>query len=387
MTASAAWDVIVIGAGPAGAVAAHQLAIHGYAVLLVDKARFPRAKVCGCCINAHAVNTLETLGLAGVLRDRGPKQVDRVLLTAAGRYAELALPSGLVISRAGLDQALVEGAQHAGAVFRDGTAGEVEPAGADAEMRSVLLTHDAAMERVEASLVLIADGLAGTSLKRLGSLQPQVQPRAPVGVAGTTHPDDATVPSHVIDMTVGQGGYVGRVQLPDGSTDIAAALQPGAIKHAGGRDALIRRLMHEAHDHCPFDPSALNWQGTPPLRRSRMAADHRLLILGDAAGYIEPFTGEGIGWAIDSGVDAARLSQAALNHGWRPSLARRWRRRYRHRVAPQQWICRGITRALRWPGVTALGIGACQSMPALAGPWLRITAGRGASTAGHGSVS
>ncbi|HEY7428386.1 MAG TPA: FAD-dependent oxidoreductase, partial [Gemmataceae bacterium] len=57
------WDVVVVGAGPAGAMAAHELARRGCAVLLVDRAAFPRWKVCGCCLNGHALVTLQAAGL------------------------------------------------------------------------------------------------------------------------------------------------------------------------------------------------------------------------------------------------------------------------------------------------------------------------------------
>ena len=76
------FDALVIGAGPAGSVTARELARRGCRVLLVDKAHFPRAKVCGCCLNGAAAATLERLGLAHVVADAVP--LNRVTV-AAGR--------------------------------------------------------------------------------------------------------------------------------------------------------------------------------------------------------------------------------------------------------------------------------------------------------------
>lgn len=117
---SEAWDVVIVGAGPAGAMAAHAAASRGARVLLVDKATFPRGKVCGCCINAAALATLERAGLGDVPLRCGAVKVDEVLLVARGRRATLALPVGVALSREALDAALIEEAVTAGVVFMPG---------------------------------------------------------------------------------------------------------------------------------------------------------------------------------------------------------------------------------------------------------------------------
>mgnify|MGYP003352575700 CR=1 FL=1 len=97
-------DVIVIGAGPAGSVAARQLALSGRQVLLLDKKRFPRRKVCGACLNYSAVTLLDEIGLGGVLRDGDGPEIRRFELRADSRRLSLPLPSGRAISRAALFQ-------------------------------------------------------------------------------------------------------------------------------------------------------------------------------------------------------------------------------------------------------------------------------------------
>src|ERR1700692_3155008 len=103
------WDVIVVGAGPAGSVAARELARHGAAVLLVDKARFPRPKVCGGCLNPQALSTLSAVGLGGLGERRGAVPLSRLELAVSGLRARLS-SSGQALSRAVFDAALVEAA-------------------------------------------------------------------------------------------------------------------------------------------------------------------------------------------------------------------------------------------------------------------------------------
>ena len=118
------YDAVVIGAGPAGAVTARELARRGCSVLLVDKAHFPRPKVCGCCVNGAAVKTLARLGLGSVLANGVP--LHDVRIAAGRRSARVKLPCGVALSREAFDFALVREAIAAGVVFRDGVSAELK---------------------------------------------------------------------------------------------------------------------------------------------------------------------------------------------------------------------------------------------------------------------
>ena len=108
------WDVAVVGAGPAGA-AALESARHGQAVVLIDKAVFPRSKVCGSCLNGHALAVLQQVGLSDLPERLGGVPLQRFCLGGAGRRAVVALPTGVAVSRAAFDAALVQAAIDAGA--------------------------------------------------------------------------------------------------------------------------------------------------------------------------------------------------------------------------------------------------------------------------------
>ncbi len=132
------WDAIVIGAGPAGSVVARQLALGGRRVLLLDKKRFPRRKVCGACLNHGAVTLLEEIGLGNILHDSGAVELSGFDLRSGSRRLSLPLPSGRAVSRSVLDQQLVEAAIRAGVTFHDGvsaTVGDVSDDGRIVELK------------------------------------------------------------------------------------------------------------------------------------------------------------------------------------------------------------------------------------------------------------
>jgi flavin-dependent dehydrogenase len=108
------------------------------------------------------------------------------------------------------------------------------------------------------------------------------------------------------------------------------------------------------------------WQLTPALtRRASVVAGERFLVLGDAAGYVEPFTGEGMAWALTAAAAAAPLVLAGLA-GWSPALERRWAQVLQRQVGRRQRLCRGLALVLRQPGATALAFALSQRLPALA---------------------
>jgi flavin-dependent dehydrogenase len=355
------WQVIVVGAGPAGALAARELARRGRAVLLVDRAAFPRAKVCGCCLNARALATLAAVGLTDLATRRGAVPLGDILLAAPGRRARLPLPGGAVLSRDALDAALVTEAVAAGAAFLPRTWAALGPV--TASRREVALTESGTTVTASAPVILAADGLGGQFLA--GDRAAQVAPHSRIGagvIAGAAA--DAFAPGRVY-MACAAGGYVGLARLEDGRLDVAAAFDRDAVRRAGGPGELAARILQAVG----FPPvpglAGLPWRGTPALTRlSARPAAERVLALGDAAGYVEPFTGEGIAWALASAAAIAPLAA----RGWDGLTGRAWTALHRQVVAGRQGTCRLAAQVLRRPRLARALIGLLGWLPGLALP-------------------
>jgi flavin-dependent dehydrogenase len=358
------WDVIVVGAGPAGALAARETARAGRSVLLVDRATFPRWKVCGSCLNGRALATLAQVGLADLTAQHKAVPLNAFHLASTGRSANVPLPGGVALSRGTFDTALVESAVSAGAAFLPATRAVPDSVSADARTLRLVGTNDEAT--VSARVVLAADGLAST----FAPGKPTVRHGSRVG-AGTLADDaPAFYSPGTIFMACGPAGYVGLVRQEDHRLDIAAAFDARALP-GHGPAALAEQTL--AHVGWPAIPNLrqLPWRGTPALTRTagRLAA-HRLFVLGDAAGYVEPFTGEGMAWALAGARAVAPLAiEGATN--WRPSLPAAWTARYRQAVRSRQTICRAAAHLLRSPTLTSGLIALLRLAPGLLGPLVR----------------
>jgi flavin-dependent dehydrogenase len=170
-------------------------------------------------------------------------------------------------------------------------------------------------------------------------------------------------------MAVGRAGYVGLVRVEDGALNVAAALDPARLRTAGPEE-VVSSVLAEAGFPPLAEQSLAGWRGTPLLTRaSRDAGGERLIRVGDAAGYVEPFTGEGICWALSAGRVAARLAAAGAEL-WRDGLLDDWRAYRQSVLAPSQRLCRMLAAALRRPALVAASVAALRIAPALAAPFV-----------------
>jgi flavin-dependent dehydrogenase len=362
------WDILVVGGGVSGCIAARQAARLGSRVLLVEKSALPRRKVCGCFLNANAVASLRQVDLAHLLERCAAPAVTGVYVAAGSRRAFLPLPTGAALSRYRLDEELSREATAAGATILTRT--EAHLSGVDADGCRVRLVHGDKTVEVRARVVVAADGLAGRLARETPGCTQFVDPRSRIGVsAATSRVPDGYRPG-TIQMVVGCEGYIGALQVEDGRVEIAAALDPAAMKRWGAGET-VRRIL----DRSPlprFDGVAdLTWQGTPPLSsRTSPPAAERVFFVGDAAGYIEPFTGEGMAWAIASGAAAAATAhEAARNYS--VDLPRRWIAQREQLLRGRMRLCRLVTRSLRHQWLTELNVTVLGHFPFLATPVIR----------------
>jgi menaquinone-9 beta-reductase len=377
--ASEPWDVVVAGAGPAGALCAYLLARQGLAVLLIDKSAFPRNKVCGSCLNGAALAALQVAGLADLPVLLGGLPLRALHLRAAHRQATIPLPVGMALSRLALDAALVRAAVAAGAAFLPRTEATLEPPSdsgnsqpsATAKRREIKVRSDGQAKSVSGQIAVAADGLGGGFLKAIGTMGWAVAAHAPLGAGAVIDDNSANYSPGTIFMACAPAGYVGLVRLEDGRLDVAMALDRGKSQTAGGTAVAALSILEASGLPRPAALAAATLRGTSYLtrRRARVASDG-LLVIGDAAGYVEPLTGEGMAWAMQQAILAAPLISAAIV---RSDLcyARQWQRQYERLFRYRRGVCRAASWLRRNYNVGTLALGLLARLPGLAAPWVR----------------
>lgn len=341
-------DAIVVGAGPAGASAAITLRRFRpeWRVALLDRADFPRDKACGDAIAGDAFDELGRIGVHGVKGDApevwdlhlsGP---DGAVVVGRGRKPNR------VIRRTVFDARLVDAAIDAGARLRRHQVRQM-----DVDDRTV--TVDGVFT---APLLIAADGANSVIRRRLGIGPPADRHRA-LAVRAYADADDGQ-DAQYIDM-IGEGwpSYAWSFPLEDGRANIGYGRRlTGLDGHA--RDTLLARLEHLASG--PADPNSIAMHPLP-LSTGRPRPDHgQVLLTGDAAGLINPLTGEGIFYAIASGRMAAIAATRSARPG--PFYRAMMRRRFgRHFAATDV-----LARLLDHPAMFGLGIQAVREPRAFA---------------------
>lgn len=366
------WDAVVIGAGPAGSVAAYLLARAGGRVLLIERKPLPRYKVCGACLSSSAVALLNQLGLGTLLENLPQVPLERMLLRRGNAGCVIPLRThsgpGYAIAREDLDEALARAAVGAGAELVLGSTGHVQATSAPrCEQRRVRLHGSGQTAHVVTRTVILATGLGGLARTTNHELPERVERRARVGIGGTFSVEDGgTCPAEAILMAVGRHGYLGAVRLADGRINLAAAVDRPWLRQCGGASQAAQRLLHENGLPHEWLSTASDWSGTPALtRRPLRVASWRVLVAGDAAGYAEPFTGEGMTWAIGAGRAAAQLTLAALDH-WSEQIEMRWQSWYTRMLRGRQRRCQRLAEWLRHPWIVDFGVRAAGQLPRVA---------------------
>jgi geranylgeranyl reductase family protein len=295
-----AYDVIVVGAGPAGSATAAFLAAGGHRVALLDRAQFPRDKPCAEYLSPESGRILDRLGVLGEIRTRADHLVGMRVVSPNGTAFtgtfRGAAPyrgfsdHGLAIRRTELDHALVRAAVARGAILRERTL--VEGLEHHATHRSVLVRHDAGTEQLTARLVVGADGLHSRVARILG-LARRGTPRRHAFV---THYAGVADIGDVGEMHVGRGGYVGLARVARDVTNVAVVLDVRTLPDGDSTEArfetAIRRFpavaARLAHGHRVGGVSTAG----PFARSTTRATADRAVLVGDAADFYDPFTGE-----------------------------------------------------------------------------------------------
>lgn len=358
-TSESCVDVLVIGGGPAGAAAAIELARNGADMLLVERRSFPRLKVCGGCLGPRAMACLRHLDLDPAAFD-GAMRLDRVRMVMGSARAVLPLADSVAVDRAELDHRLLERARAEGAeVWMQARAriGEEVDDG-----RRVYVTVRDSTVTVIARIVVLATGLAPAPATapdaRVGLGQSRrIDPRSPEG----QRPSEGEV-----WMVSGSRGYIGMVRFADGRLNVAASMLASAFDHGSPGEQVDKILVDAGLPALGWHDG---WTGTPPLRAQLCdEVENRILPVGDAAGFWEPFTGEGIGWGLEAGIAVA---PAALDLGrcWDPRRVAAWTRERRAWMRKVQARSRTVAAISAHPRLARAALGLIRQVPA-AGRWL-----------------
>ncbi|MCW3838769.1 geranylgeranyl reductase family protein [Micromonospora yasonensis] len=336
------YDVIVVGAGPAGAAAALAARRDGARVLLLDRYDFPRDKACGDGIAAHALDVLAELGVAGAVDGYPPLPALRLVGPGGGTVARALPRPAYTVPRQVFDARLVAAAVAAGAELRRHTVRRVEP-GADRVVLDGVLA---------ARAVVGADG-AGSVLRR--ALGHPVNPDRHLALAIRGYAPALPGPPEQLIVTSSPRwpAYAWSFPIGDGRANV------------GYGEVLRGEPLTRAH---LLDRLAALLPGTDPATVTDLRAHHlplsthrpapgrgRVVLAGDALSLINPFTGEGIFYALRSGAlagAAAATGPDRAAHRYADSLRRRLGTHLRHSstaawLARRRWVVDGAVRAAR----------------------------------------
>lgn len=285
-----AWDLIVIGAGPSGSSCATLCAMAGKRVLLLEAARFPRDKVCGDCLNPAVWPVIERLGLVsrvGSLPSSTPKTI-RFSVAGHGQI-DLPLPhsnntnSERVVRRRDLDALLVERAMETGVRFQDGSpVTSLRKVSAHWEVTTSLGENHAAHR------IVAADGRNSVAARHL-KMHASLLRDSRIGLQ--THIPHPTGYDGALEMRIYRNGYGGLADLGNGLANLCLVANDGALK----------ALRKEAEEYYLME-AASAWRSITSISRpiAKHLAREGVFLCGDAARVVEPFTGEGISYALRS---------------------------------------------------------------------------------------
>jgi menaquinone-9 beta-reductase len=363
-------DVLVVGAGPGGSATAYHLARHGVDVTLVERSSFPREKVCGDGLTPRGVAAM--LGMGVDPDERGFERVSGLRVYSRDAMIELPWPElqawpgyGLVMTRLDFDALLVDRAQKAGARLMERTEA-LEPLLVEGWVRGATVRSaeddDAEPTEIRARYVVAADGAASRFAKPAGVMRDASRP---LGIAARRYYRTDYHPGPWLESWLDL--WEGDLLLPGYGWLFPVA--GGTINLGGGllntfknfKDVSAQRLFNAFAAMLPasFGISEETAEGRMlsgplPMSMNRVPqAVPGLLLVGDAAGAVNPFNGEGIAYAMETGEIAADLVHESLVTG-RAAISMQYPTVLRQRYGRYFSIGRGFARAVGKPAIMGL---------------------------------
>ena len=315
-------DCLIVGAGPAGSVAGAILARAGARVRIVDRATFPRDKLCGEFLSYDAMPIIDALGLRDELDDHAAPEITHCRIIGRHRNYAFDFPHpARGVSRMLLDDALFRRAVAAGAHAITGTASEVTRNG---------VTFDGGT--VRARVVAGAWGRWGRFDQQLG--RAFVRDRSHRNFGFKRHYRKSGLSNGTIELYSFRRGYLGVSDVEGGITNICGLVHADRLQGLKGRwDAFVETIRAEERPleelyarHTPAQEGFLSSE--PVIFRSRSAVEDGIFMIGDASGVIDPLTGNGMAMALQSALVAAPFIVAVLEKGDRQRSEDAYRSRH-----------------------------------------------------------
>ena len=343
MTEDKIHDLLVIGGGPAGAATAYWAATHGLDVVVVERKTFPREKTCGDGLTPRAVHQLEVMGLGPTLERY--HRFEGLRAIAHGRTLEMAWPDhstypsyGYVVRRCDLDAFVADHAVTAGATLLQGTEAVRPVNPPDKSVTgsiggAIVLDRASGVERtICARHVVVADGANSRFGRALGTVRDRAYPMGMAirGYFESPLHDDPWIESS-LDVRDREGkampGYGWIFPVGNGTINVGIGLLSTFRDYKQiNTSHLFEEFARTLPEHWQIDPSRPNAPPTggrlPMVGSVGPTAGPNWLVVGDAAGSVNPFNGEGIDYAYETGRMAANLIAEASARGDNAVLAR-----------------------------------------------------------------
>jgi geranylgeranyl reductase family protein len=347
------FDVAIVGGGPAGSSCAAFCAAAGLRTVILEREKFPREKVCGDCLNPACWPILRRLQLAERVRSSPHGKLNRVdFIGIGGRRVSVKLPVGddaeIAIKRSLFDQLLLDRARELGTSVVEST---TVTALSSPDPRTDHWKISAGEKTFQARTLVAADGRNSTLARLCGLLARNTKER----IALQTH---WPLPPGFGDRVVLEfrpEGYSGQAPVGDGQLNLCLVSIPKKISSL--------RAWAEARFQIPLDHS---WRTITPLTREPISPGQRgLFLVGDAARVVEPFTGEGIYYALASGELAAKAITLQRNGGSAEDVAVAYSSAHAQLYHGRLWINRLARAAVLSPRIASAFVGAARFQPAV----------------------
>jgi geranylgeranyl reductase family protein len=345
------FDVAIVGGGPAGSSCAAFCAAAGLRVALLERENFPREKVCGDCINPACWPVLRRLAVADRVRALPHGRLDRVdFIAISGRRLSIELPAGedaeIAVKRSLFDQLLLDRARELGAtVFESATATSLSSPDPRIEHWKIA-TAD---QTIQARTLVAADGRNSTVARLSGLLPRTIKER----IALQTH---LPLPSDFGDRVVLEfrpEGYSGQAPVGEGRLNLCLVSVPKQI-------ASLRVWAEQRFSISPNH----SWRTITPLTRESISpAQPTLFFVGDSARVVEPFTGEGIYYALASGELAAKAIVLQCEGGDAADVATAYSAAHAQLYRGRLWINRLARAAVLSPRVASAFLSVAHFQP------------------------